>query len=250
MNLFKFFKSVFGLMVCVIGIVCIGKDKVSAENFTLCPGFSYEDVSPELRQFMDGKSFKIQSSDGKENDWVRFEDLRYLKVQHWGFDDKVHSGEMIIHESVAREVLEIFKEIFDAKFPIYQIKLIEHYNVDDEKSMAANNSHCFRITEGSFNSERPWHGLGWAIDINPLVNPCIYTEAKEGEAKFAPANAEKYLDRSLSEKGMIKPEPGNACYVAFVRRGWEWGGSWSDPVDLHHFQKVPWDTVFPRKYKI
>ncbi|MDR2073895.1 MAG: M15 family metallopeptidase [Oscillospiraceae bacterium] len=198
---------------------------------------------------MNGKSFKMQSSSGKENDWVRFGDLRYLRIQHWGYDDKVHNGEMVVHQSVSKEVLEIFKELFDSKFPIYQMRLIENYDVDDEKSMAANNSHAFRITEGSFSSKRPWHGLGWAIDINPLVNPCIYPEAKEDEAKFAPANSAKHLNRSLSEKGMIKGEYDNACYVAFVKRGWEWGGSWGYPIDIHHFQKVHWDTIFPRKYK-
>ena len=46
---------------------------------------------------------------------------------------------------------------------------------------------------------------------------------------------------------MIKQ--GDACYNAFVKRGWEWGESWDDPIDLHHFQKYTWTTEFPRKYK-
>lgn len=222
----------------------------STKSFSLCTGFSYEEISPQLQSFIDGKSFKMHSSTGIVNDWIRFEDLRHLKVQHWGYDDKVHDGEMIVHESVAQEVLEIFKELLDAKFPIYQIKLIDYYDADDEKSMSDNNSHCFRITNGSFTSPRPWHGLGLAIDINPLNNPCIYLEAKEGDPKYVPAHSEKYLDRNLSEKGMIKPESENACHNAFTKRNWEWGGNWIETKDLHHFQKLPRYTKIPRKYKV
>ncbi len=249
MKLSKFFKTIISLAVCFSELLLIKSNNVSAQTTVLCPGFSYEDISPELQDRINGKSFKIKSSEGKINDWVRFEDLRYLKVKHWGYDEKDHDGELIVHSSVAQEVLEIFKELYDSKFPIYQMKLIENYDVDDDKSMAANNSHAFRITEGSFKSKRPWHGLGLAIDINPLVNPCIYTDAKEGEEKFVPFNAEKYLDRGLFEKGMIKADGSNVCYNAFIKRGWEWGGSWNSPVDLHHFQKYPWYTEFPRKYK-
>ena len=89
--------------------------------------------------------------------------------------------------------------------------------------------------------------LRLAIDINPMNNPCIYPDAKADKPKFVPHNAGKYLDRTLSEKCMIKK--GTACYNAFAKRGWEWGGSWTDPVDLHHFQKYVWTTEFPRKYK-
>ena len=242
----SWFKKLFLVPVCIISIIFTGSSAY-AKTVTLCDGFTSETISPELRDFMDGKSFKMYSCDVIENDWVRFEDLRYLKVKHWGYDDKVHDGELVVHESIAQEVLEIFEELYDRKFPIYQMKLIDNYDSDDERSMSANNTSCLRTTDEDFHLRRPWHALGMAIDVNPMNNPCIFPEAAESEPKFVPHNAEKYLDRSLCEKGMIKSQ--NICYNAFTKRGWEWGGSWTDPVDLHHFQKYTWTTDFPRKYK-
>ena len=234
--------------VCLCGIMFFASNtSVHGEDFTLCEGFTSGEISANLKSVMNNNSFKMYSSDGKENDWVRFEDLRYLKLKYLGFDDKIHNGEMVVHESIAKEVLEIFKELLDGKFPIYQMKLIDNYNSDDEASMSANNTSCLRMDDDSFARRRPWHAIGLAIDINPMNNPCSYPMAETDEPKFVPHNASKYLDRTLSEKGMIKK--GETCYNAFTKRGWEWGGSWTDPVDLHHFQKYVWTTEFPRKYK-
>lgn len=242
----KCLKKIFSVFFCAV-MFLISNNLVHAEDFVLCEGFTSEELSDELRKFISDNSFKMHSDDGKENDWVRLEDLRYLKLRYFGFDDEIHDGEMVVHESVAREVLEIFKELLDTKFPIYQMRLIDNYNSDDEASMSDNNTSCLRTTEESFSFRSPWHAMGLAIDINPMNNPCSYPQAKDDEPKFVPHNASRYLDRTLSEKGMIKE--GDACYNAFTRRGWEWGGSWTDPVDLHHFQKYVWTTKFPRKYK-
>ena len=242
----KCLRKMFSVFLCAI-MCFVSNNLVHAENFTLFEGFTSEEISTDTRKFMEDNSFKMYSADGTENDWVRFEDLRYLKLRHFGFDNKIHDGEMVVHESIAREVLEIFKELLDAKFPIYQMRLIDYYNSDDEASMSDNNTSCLRMGEDSFTRKRPWHAIGLAIDINPMNNPCCYPKAKADEPKFVPHNSSKYLDRTLSEKGMIKK--GDACYNAFAKRGWEWGGSWNNPVDLHHFQKYVWTTEFPRKYK-
>ena len=239
--------SVLASAIMVCGNCVLYSDNCCAEKVTVSDGFTYEEISEDLKENMNNNSFKMYSSDGQQNDWVRFSDLRYLKVKHWGFDDKIHDGELVVHESIAKEVLEIFKELFDSKFYIEKIELIDNYDSDDNKSMRANNTSCLRMSEDSFNRKKPWHALGLAIDINPKNNPCSYPNSEQNEPKFVPDNADKYLDRTLSDKGMIKQ--GDACYNAFVKRGWEWGGSWDDPIDLHHFQKYTWTTEFPRKYK-
>ena len=68
------------LFICIFmySIFNFTNNQLFAEKFTLCEGFSYKDISPELKNFMNNNSFKIHSFSGKENDWVRFEDLRYL----------------------------------------------------------------------------------------------------------------------------------------------------------------------------
>ena len=75
----------------------------------------------------------------------------YLKLSYFGFDGESHIGEMIVNKKVSNDVLEIFKELYDIKYPIAKIRLIDEYNADDELSMADNNTSCFcfRVVSGS-----------------------------------------------------------------------------------------------------
>lgn len=210
-----------------------------AEDFILCNGFSYHDIPVETQKLMNGKSYK-------ENKYVKFDDLRLCKVLHIGFDGKEHEGQLIVARDYisetgeiidfSKEVLEIFKEMYDAKYPIEKIKLIDCYNAEDEKSMLDNNSSSFIFRYILGTNRISWHSYGLAIDINPYVNPCFHPDSKTVE----PVGTEKFLDRSLEQIGLIKP--GDACHKAFTRRGWEWGGSWKDPnysTDYMHFEKYP-----------
>ncbi|HEY5234824.1 MAG TPA: hypothetical protein VIJ14_01495, partial [Rhabdochlamydiaceae bacterium] len=69
--------------------------------------------------------------------------LRYLQVPLFGFDGEQHVGELIVHRTVAEEVKEIFIEIFEARFQIEKMRLIENYGADDTASMEDNNSSAF-----------------------------------------------------------------------------------------------------------
>lgn len=231
------------LTFLVIPVLLLGSNFVKSYEYELCKGFTSEKVPADIEKLIKENS----CIEDPGNDFIRIDDLRYLRMKHWGFDDKEHDGEMLVNELIAEEVLQIFKELYDNKFPIYQMKLIERFGSDDEASMSANNTTALRVDKGSLTARRPsWHALGFAIDINPLNNPCSYPNAEKSEPKFVPHNAEKYLDRSIKEKGMINKE--SICYKVFNERGWEWGGSWTDPLDLHHFQKYSWKLPRPRKY--
>lgn len=210
-----------------------------AEDFILCNGFSYHDIPVETQKLMNGKSYK-------ENEYVKFDDLRFCKVLHIGFDGKEHEGELIVARDYisetgeiidfSKEVLEIFKEMYDAKYPIEKIRLIDYYDAEDEKSMLDNNSSSFIFRYILGTNRISWHSYGLAIDINPYVNPCFHPDSKTVE----PVGTEKFLNRSLEQAGLIKE--GDACHKAFTSRGWEWGGSWKDPnysTDYMHFAKFP-----------
>lgn len=182
---------------------------------------------------------RIMGNSYVENDVVSLEDLAYLKVLHYGFDDEIHEGELIVNKAVAEEVLDIFRELYEKKFPIEKIRLIDDYDADDDKSMAANNSSAFcfrRLTGGGDLSE---HAYGFAVDINPLYNPYVRRWEDDSLLILPPSGAD-FVERNSDVKGKICP--GNVCYNAFVSRGWEWGGDWTDIDDNHHFQK------YPRKY--
>ena len=155
-------------------------------------------------------------------------DLRLLTISHWGFDGLVKAGELVVHRSEANKVLGVFERLFELRFPIERMELIDKYQADDDLSVAANNTSAFNCRPVT---GRPgtWsqHSYGWAIDINPVQNPFITA------GKVSPPAAEPYRDRSLSRPGMIGPD--DAVVRAFLSIGWEWGGYWNNPKDYQHF---------------
>lgn len=179
--------------------------------------------------------FEQMSYSWKETNPVPLQDLRYVSVSHWGFDEEVHQGCLIVHQSVANEVVEIFKEIFEGQFPIEKMLLVDLYEGNDERSATDNNSYsfCSRAITGKVG-EFSNHSYGLAIDINPLFNPYC-----RGELLVPKAGA-PYLNRENKVQGMIDTD--SICYQAFAKRGWDWGGNWMPTdgyVDYHHFEKDP-----------
>ncbi len=160
---------------------------------------------------------------------IDIKDLSYLQITYWGFDEKSHIGEMIVNKKVAQEILDIFKEVYENKYPIEKIRLIDEYGANDEESMQDNNTSafCYRVVKNSKKLSN--HSLGIAIDVNPLYNP--YIDGK----RIEPANAGIYKDRNINVKGLIKK--GDALYNAFIKRGWTWGGNWKTKKDYQHFEK-------------
>ena len=184
--------------------------------------FAYSSLSDEVVETITGRSYK-------ENNKIKIEDLAYLQISYWGFDYNEHVGEIILNKKVADDVLEIFKELYDAKFPIDKIRLIDEYDADDELSMLDNNSSafCYREIAGG-NGKISKHGHGIAIDINPVQNPYVKNNI------VLPESGKSYLDRSNVRKGMIVK--GDVCWQAFKKKGWTWGGEWNSLKDYQHFE--------------
>ncbi len=103
--------------------------------------------------------------------------------------------------------------MYDSKYPIEKIKLIDYYDAEDEKSMLDNNSSSFIFRYILGTNRISWYSYGLAIDINTYVNPCVHPDSKTLES----AGTEKFLDRNLNQRGLIKE--GNACYKASISRG-------------------------------
>ena len=185
--------------------------------------FEYYPIDKEIENRIKGISWK-------QNNNVELEDLSYVKVTYWGFDEKPHIGELIVNKDIGQEVTEIFGELFAAKFPIEKIKLIDEYDAVDSKSMEDNNTSafCYREVEGKPGTLSK-HSYGIAIDINPVQNPYVYKE------KISPEAGKDYVDRSKVSKGMIVKD--DVVYKAFTSRGWTWGGDWKYEKDYQHFQK-------------
>ena len=79
---------------------------------------SIQPIPEELQKMMIGKTWRKDCP-------VSITDLSYIKISYWGFDNQVHQGEMIVHQKVAGEVVDIFRQLFKAHFPIQQIEVPE-----------------------------------------------------------------------------------------------------------------------------
>lgn len=156
--------------------------------------------------------------------------LRRVNVDHIGFDGQTHRGELIVHEDLVPEVIAIFEQLYRLRYPVEKIRTAAHYSdADDELSMEDNNTSAFNCRSIPGTNEWSPHAYGRAIDLNPLLNPCLYVSGY-----FEPQNAAAYLDRSRTDPGLL--HSGDAAVHIFTDRGWQWGGYWTTP-DYQHFER-------------
>ena len=193
--------------------------------------FSINEISDDLFNRMKaGNTYKKDCIVPKE-------DLRYLLILHKDKKGNIHQGEMVVHKLIAKDVLEIFEKLFEAGYPIERIVLPDNYLADDEMMMRDNNSSCFNFRFISHTNIISKHGLGMAIDINPLYNPyhkIITNDDGTKQEIIEPATASTYLDRTLNFD--YKIEKGDLCYRLFIEKGFEWGGDWINRKDYQHFE--------------
>ena len=184
--------------------------------------FISETISDKVFDRMDGLSY------GRDCTTKR-EDLRYLRVLHRGFDGETHIGEIVCNKAIAKDLLYIFRQLYQEEYPIEKVLLVDEYGGDDEMSMEDNNSSCFNFRPVAGTGHLSQHAYGRAIDINPLYNPYITSDG------FVPVNAGDYVDRSAQNP--YKIDINDLCYQLFDERGFTWGGSWNSVKDYQHFQK-------------
>ena len=151
--------------------------------------------------------------------------LDLVSVKYYGFDGKLHQGQIIVNKEIANDIVEIFKVIEEAKFPVEKVVPIVEYKWSDEKSMNDNNTSSFNYRFISGSRILSMHANGLAIDINPKQNPYV----KNGTS--IPAGSEY----KLQNMGTIEPD--SKIVKAFKERGWTWGGDWKSLKDYQHFQK-------------
>ncbi|MFC4063027.1 M15 family metallopeptidase [Planomonospora corallina] len=161
---------------------------------------------------------------------VPVKDLRLITMTYWGFDDRAHVGELVVHEDVADDIVSVFKRLYGWRWPIYRMVLVDVYKGDDFDSIDADNTSAFNCRPATDSTSWSRHAYGKAIDINPRENPYVYANGS-----YAHKNARKFVKRPLDAPGVINP--GDKVVKAFERLGWEWGGYWSGVKDYQHFSK-------------
>ena len=182
-------------------------------------------IPNEIFAKMEGKSFR-------QDCILPREDLRYLQVVHWNLRGEEQLGELVVNRHIAQDVLYVFRELYQVKYPIEKIRLIDEYDADDNASMRDNNSSSFNFRFIPRTHRISKHGLGMAIDINPLYNPYITTH--DGKTMVDPIEGMPYVDRT--REFPCKIEHGDICCKIFAKYGFEWGGDWTNSLDYQHFE--------------
>jgi hypothetical protein len=165
--------------------------------------------------------------------------LRYVRVNFWGFDGKRSRGSLVVNSSIADEAAAAFTRLYDLQFRIRQMRPMDSTwgkhpkgpGADDYAAMEADNTSAFNCRYvGGEEASRVYsrHAYGMAIDVNDFENP------------YAAPDGNVYPDDYwLHRRG---PAPGvfssssSAAVRAFTSQGLRWGGLWANP-DYQHFDR-------------
>ena len=156
---------------------------------------------------------------------VHHSELRVLDVNHYGFDGRLHRGQLVVRASVVDRFVGLIQNTIDNRFPIRLMRSIEAYRGDDTASGDADNTSAFncRLTTGGTR----WsdHAFGVAIDINPVENPY-------NDGQILPAAGAPYLDRTNVRPGMLTDDSPVIHYA--LANGWDW----LSPHDYQHLEVI------------
>jgi hypothetical protein len=153
--------------------------------------------------------------------------LRYVTVSFVGFDGRPHTGELVVHQRVADQVVSVFARLHQARFPIEEMRLVTTADLRAPPTGDGNNTAAFVCRRARKQTRWSAHAYGLAVDLNPFQNPY-----RRGDLVL-PELASSYLDRDRVRPGMIRA--GDVATKAFAAIGWTWGGTWRSPTDHMHF---------------
>ncbi|MDP9022655.1 MAG: M15 family metallopeptidase [Actinomycetota bacterium] len=160
---------------------------------------------------------------------VAVSELRYVTLSFWGFDGRAYRGELLVHASAAQPVVTVFERLFEAGFPIEEMRVVSRDEVDAPPTGDGNNTTAFVCRPARGATSWSEHAYGLAVDINPFHNPYVKGDLVLSELASA------YTDRGWERPGMIVA--GDVVTEAFAAIGWGWGGDWRTSVDWMHFSR-------------
>lgn len=176
----------------------------------------------------------VARSTWREECPVVLDELSYLVVSFFGFDGRVHLGEVIVSAAHADNILSALRVVYEQRFPLEQMRVISLPELDAPPTGDFNDTTSF-VCRPAVARDSGWsmHAYGLAIDLNPFHNPYWREEV------VVPELASAYTDRDDLRLGMLVPgDPASDAIIeAFTRIGWEWGGNWTTLKDWMHFSE-------------
>lgn len=152
--------------------------------------------------------------------------LCLIDVPYLDFDGCRRDGQLVVHEAVRQDILQVFRDMASWDFPIARMVPIVGYGWSDDASMADNNTSAFNYRVVAGTGRLSAHALGLAVDINPFLNPVVYADGR-----ISPPGA----TYRPGDRGVLSAE--HPVVRSFVQRGWQWGGNFLSFQDYHHFEK-------------
>jgi len=204
---------------------------LSAIPLLLSANFTYKKspITPKIKQRMiNGNSYRAGCP-------VPLSQLRYLQLKYIGFDNKEHTGELIVNQSVANDVVAIFKKLYEIRYPIRMMQLVSNYNGSDFASIEADNTSAFNCRNVDGTNRWSKHSFGKAIDINPIENPYVSRSGHISHKKSLPFALRAHQDNSAAQRAVILNN--DPIVKIFKSHGWRWGGNWHSIKDYQHFDK-------------
>lgn len=211
-------------------------------------GFSSHPISKHLMHRIRGISYH-------ENEQISPAELRYLRIPYIDFNGETRTGEMICNHSIAAPLLDIFHTLYERRYPIERIQLVDDFHADDDLCCLKNNTSCFNYRTICGTDTLSRHAFGMAVDVNPFFNPYVTygkppTDAARNVVtdaaintdpaddgiivRISPPGSEAYADRERDFPHKLGP--GDLCYELFISHGFTWGGDWTHCKDYQHFE--------------
>ena len=186
-------------------------------------GASIQPLSADERAALNGRFWRPGCP-------VGLSQLRVLRVNYWGFDKRVHTGELVVNRAAAAPLARVFRQLYVLRFPIRHLSFADAYGPTQPTDGDISGSfECRKAVPspcGGGTGNWSNHAYGLAVDLNPIENPYV------GCGATRTRKSRPYLNRKRVRPGMITP----AVVKAFASIGWGWGGAWSgNTKDYMHF---------------
>ncbi|BAF71395.1 M15 family metallopeptidase [Sulfurovum sp. NBC37-1] len=186
-------------------------------------------ITPQIKERM------IKGNSWRQGCPVSLNDLRYLRMTYRDFSGKDRQGEMVVNRTVATEVTRIFRELYEADYPIRKMKLVSDYKGSDWQSIEADNTSAFNCRKATGSKNWSRHSYGKAIDLNSIENPYISHSGRIAHKESLQYRKRVHKKSTPADRAVLLRN--DRAVKIFKKYGWKWGGDWSGVKDYQHFSK-------------